>query len=57
MRLLGLVSRYDRRPKQRIDRAIAVTDRKAPAFLRGLLSLVHHGAEDEVRNSNPLLGN
>jgi len=38
---VGLVNRYDRRPKQRIKSCyrcnFAVTDRKAPAFLQGLL--------------------
>ena len=40
-----------------LNRAITVTNRKAPAVLQGLLSLVHYGAEDEVRTRDPLLGN
>ena len=40
-----------------LNRAIATINRKAPAFLRGLLSLVRYGAEDEVRTRDPLLGN
>jgi hypothetical protein len=40
-----------------LNRAITVTNRKAPAFLQGLLSLVRYGAEDEVRTRDPLLGN
>jgi hypothetical protein len=35
--------------------AIGVTNLEAPAFLQGLLSLVHYGAEDEVRTRAPLL--
>ncbi len=53
-------SRYDKRPNQRIKSCywsnFGVTNRKAPAFLQGLLSLVRYGAEDEVRTRDPLLG-
>ena len=35
--------------------AIGVTILEAPAFLQGLLSLVHYGPEDEVRTRAPLL--
>ena len=56
---VGLVSSYDSRPKQRIKscycNSIATINRKAPAFLQGLLSLVRYGAEDEVRTRDPNL--
>ena len=39
-----------------LNRAIGTINRKAPAFLQGLLSLVRYGAEDEVRTRDPLLG-
>ena len=37
-------------------RAIGTINRKAPAFLQGLLSLVHDGAGDEIRTRDILLG-
>ena len=40
-----------------LNRAIGTINRKAPAFLQGLLSLVRYGAEDEVRTRDTLLGN
>ena len=53
-------SRYDKRPNHRIKSCYwcktGVTNRKAPAFLQGLLSLFSSGAEDEVRTRDPLLG-
>ena len=56
----GVASSYDRRPNQRIKSCgynkITTINRKAPAFLQGLLSLVRYGAEDEVRTRDPLLG-
>ena len=36
--------------------SIGTINRKAPAFLRGLLSLVLYGAGDEDRTRDPLLG-
>jgi hypothetical protein len=39
-----------------LNRAIGTINRKAPAFLQGLLSLFSSGAEDEVRTRDPLLG-
>ena len=57
---MGLVSRYDISPKQRLNSCgynkITTINRKAPAFLQGLLSLFSSGAEDEVRTRDPLLG-
>jgi hypothetical protein len=57
----GVANRYDRRAKQRINSCgynkITTINRKAPIFLRGLLSLVHYGAEEEIRTPDPLLGN
>ncbi len=53
-------SHYDKRPNHRIKscywNSIRTTNRKAPAFLQGLLSLVRYGAEDEDRTRAPLLG-
>ena len=43
-----------------LNRAIGTVleqlNRKAPVFLRRLLSLVHYGAEEEIRTPDPLLG-
>ena len=54
---VGVASRYDSSPKQLFIRCYWVnlgsTNRKAPAFLQGLLSLVRYGAESMELTTQP----